>query len=363
MHTLHRLRRPRFCPNPKCPFHRNPRAWPYKKDGFYLRKALPRKIQRYRCKHCRVSFSTQTHHPTYWLHHNQHLVDLFHALLSCSGLRQFARKVGLSHSTIVRHAARLGRHCLLYQARQQPDRPREPLVLDGFRTLESGHYWPFDANLLVGTSHYVYGFNEAELRRSGSMRPGQKRHRERLEARHGRPSPRATRDAVQELVGRVVPRGAAITLYSDKHKEYPRALARLRGRRIQHETTSSRAARTSSNDLFAVNLADLLIRHGSANHKRETIAFSKRRQGAMYRLAVWQVWRNCMKSTSENRGTPPPAVSLGLIGRSQSAPEILRERLFATRIGLRGWLKRCYEGRIPTRKYPRIAVHALTYAY
>jgi hypothetical protein len=39
---------------------------------------------------------------------------------------------------------------------------------------------------------------------------------------------------------------------------------------------------TAQNPLFPVNLADLLLRHSSANHKRETIAFSKRRQGAMY---------------------------------------------------------------------------------
>jgi len=36
----------------------------------------------------------------------------------------------------------------------------------------------------------------------------------------------------------------------------------------------------------AVNLADLLLRHTGANHKRETIAFSKRRQGALYRVAI-----------------------------------------------------------------------------
>jgi hypothetical protein len=39
-------------------------------------------------------------------------------------------------------------------------------------------------------------------------------------------------------------------------------------------------------------LADLLLRHSTANPKRETIAFSKRRQGALYRVAIWVVCRN-----------------------------------------------------------------------
>ncbi len=363
MHTLPRLRRPPFCPNPTCHHHQNPTGWRYKKNGFFRRQARPRKIQRYRCSRCHRNFSSQTFHLTYWLHHNRLLVDLFQALVSCSGLRQFARSHGLAHATVVRHTARLGRHCLLFQARAGPSCPEEPVGLDGFRTLEAGHYWPFDAQLMVGVSHYVYGFNDAELRRSGAMRPGQKRHRARLEARYGRPDPRATEKAVAELVARVVPRGHPLVLRTDEHPDYPRGLGRLRGWEVQHETTSSRAARTARNPLFPINLADLLIRHGGANHKRETIAFSKRRQGAMSRMAIWQVWRNFVKPTSENRGSPPPAVALGLQERALTVPEILGARLFATQIGLWGWLRRCYEGRIPTRRFPRITVHRCTYAY
>lgn len=55
-----------------------------------------------------------------------------------------------------------------------------------------------------------------------------------------------------------------------------------------------------SNPLFAVNRADMLLRHSEANHKRETIAFSKRRQGAAERLAVFAVWMNWVKKWREN---------------------------------------------------------------
>jgi hypothetical protein len=65
--------------------------------------------------------------------------------------------------------------------------------------------------------------------------------------------------------------------------------------------------------LFPVNLADLLLRHTGANHKRETIAFSKRHQIACYRTAIWVAWRNYLKSLSERRRDAPPAVRMGVI--------------------------------------------------
>ena len=65
---------------------------------------------------------------------------------------------------------------------------------------------------------------------------------------------------------------------------HPRALRRLPHLDVTHCTVNSRAVRTPRNPLFAINLLDLLIRHSGANHKRETIAFSKRRQSAIDRL-------------------------------------------------------------------------------
>ena len=139
-------------------------------------------------------------------------------------------------------------------------------------------------------------------------------------------------------------------------------MKRLRDRRFWHETTSSRVSRTTQNPLFPVNLADLLLRHCSANHKRETIAFSKRRQGALYRLAIWVVWRNYIKSRSENRRDAPPAKALGLIKRALSVEGVLKERLFPDRERLGGWVSRCYFGGIATRAIRRGWVHRARYA-
>jgi transposase-like protein len=357
----HRL--PPHCPNPDCDSHRDPHAWRFKKKGFYLRRCVPRRVQRYLCHHCHRHFSSQTFSTTYWLRRPDLLRPLFWRLVGCSGYRQIAREFDASHATIQHQAERLGRHCLLLHERLRPRAgSTEPLVLDGFRTFESGQYWPFDLNLLVGVSHYVYGFNDAELRRSGTMRPSQRVKRASLEARFGRAVPQATEEAVAELVGRIVPEGTMATIRSDEHPGYPTAISRLSGRAIDHETTSSKESRTARNPLFAANLADLLLRHASANHKRETIAFSKRRQGALYRAAVWMVWRNYVKWSSEKRRDPPPGVAVGAIGKGWTVENVLAQRELPWRGELSGWLEQCYFGRIPTRRLPGARTHRRTYA-
>ena len=184
---------PPFCPNPGCDSHARAGGWRYRRKGYFERHAAPRRVQRYACRGCGRNFSSQTFATTYWLKRPHQLGALFHRLLGCSALRQIAREFAVAPSTVQRQSERLGRHGLLVLEELRPrGGPREPLVLDGFRSFEHSQYWPFELNLLVGTSHYVYGFSDAELRRSGSLRPAQRAKRARLEAAHGRPDPRAT---------------------------------------------------------------------------------------------------------------------------------------------------------------------------
>ena len=354
---------PPFCPNPDCESHAKPGTFRFKRKGYYERRCTPRRIQRYVCSACRRNFSSQTFSTTYWLKQPHHLAALFHRLVGCSALRQIAREFGWSHSSVQRQTERLGRHCLLFlEEHRLRAGPIETLVLDGLRTFEHSQYWPFDLNLLVGVSHYVYGFNDAELRRSGTMRPGQQKRRAALEAELGRPDPFATRRSIEDLVRRVVPPGAEVVIESDEHTAYPHALARIKDRVIHHRTTSSKESRTPENPLFPVNLAELLLRHSSANHKRETIAFSKRRQGALHRTAIFAVWRNYIKSRSENRRDEPPGVVIGVIPARLAAAQVLARRRFPWRQVLEPWLERCYFGRIPTRRIRGCRSHRLSYA-
>ncbi len=356
---------PPFCPAPHCRFHTSPGPdWRFVRLGCFARHRPPWRVQRYRCSHCRRSFSDQTFRLTYWLRRPELLVPVFHRLVGCSAFRQIAREFEVSPSTVATHAARLGRHCLLFH---QCRRPRGPLgervVLDGFESFEWSQYHPTSYHLLAGAdSHFCYGCTDSERRRSGRMTDRQRARRAVLEARLGRPDPRSVEREVASLLALLVPEPQAQALDSDEHQDYPRALRRLAHLEVRHRVTSSRRPRTARNPLFPVNLLDLLIRHSGANHKRETIAFSKRRQSAGDRLWVFVVWRNWMKWCSERRHANTPAMRLGLTDHRWRLQEVLKERLFPSRIGLPARWALYYTRDVMTRAIPRCRTHRLRYA-
>ena len=89
---------------------------------------------------------------------------------------------------------------------------------------------------------------------------------------------------MRELLDFVLADVEAATVYSDDHPAYRRSIRGLDAR-INHRITPGSEHRDRNNSLWEVNLLDLLIRHSSANHKRETIAWSKRRQASAERLS------------------------------------------------------------------------------
>ena len=356
--------RPPFCPNPDCPYHHRSTGWRIKKIGFFRRRRAPRLVQRYLCLHCRRSCSTQTFQVSYWLKRPDLLETIFKRILSCSSYRQIGRELGVSPSTIQRQTERLGRHSLLFQQQFRPLAVlREPLVVDGFESFEYSQYHPLHFHLAVGAnSQFLHAFTDSELRRKGSMTAYQKQRRAWLEAEDGRPDPKSIEKEVAELLRLVPIESGMLELRTDDHRAYPRSLKRLPHLRVDHQITSSKRRRDSRNPLFPVNWVDLLIRHGSSNHKRETIAFSKRRQNAAEKLAIFQVWRNFIKPMTEKRSGPPPAQCLGLVDRALEVVDVLKRRLFPSRVVLPERLAVYYRREIVTRRLPRGRRHQLSYA-
>ena len=355
---------PPHCPRSDCRFHRYVLGWRFTRHGSFARQAAPHRIPRFRCAHCRHTFSSQSFSPTYWLRRPDVLLATAFRLLTCSGYRQIAREARCDPTTVMRHAARLGRHALLYLHAHRPPAPvTEPLVGDGFESFAFSQYHPLHLTLVVGArSHYAYAFAHAELRRKGSMTSRQKRRRVWLEARYGRPDPRAIETSLVTALTLAVPEPQAVVFRSDEHDAYPRALRRLTGYRVTHERTSSREARTAGNPLFPVNRLDLLLRHNSANHKRETIAFSKRHQSVVERAAWLLLWQNFTKPFSERHGGGTPAMRLGLGERPIPVGEILAKRLFPGRVRLPEEWGSYYRGGVRTRRLANERQHDLTIA-
>ena len=279
--------------------------------------------------------------------------------------RQIARDLGVSPKTIDDRIARLGRHCMLFHRRQIQDAPPvKHLVVDGFESFEFSQYYPIHHHVAVekDTDFFVY-FTDSELRRKGRMTPDQKVRRGQLERQFGRPDPQAIRKDMTELLQVSLSGASRATVYSDDHKSYSPALRRVPCR-IRHDITSSKARRTRSNPLWEVNLLDLLIRHSNANHKRETIAWSKRRQASAERLAILAVWRNYMKGRREKvRGSPTPAMTRGMTRHVYQVDDILAGRIFREHVVLPPRWSQYYQRTVETRALGPHRYHTLKYAY
>ena len=359
MNDTHRPIVPPHCPRSDCRFHRSSDGWRWIRCGWFTRRCAPHRIQRFRCLHCGVTFSTQTFSTTYYLKRPELLEPIAHRLLACSGYRQIAREARCDPTAVMGLSARLGRHALLLLRDLRPTDIREPLVTDGFESFAYSQFLPLHLNLAVGASHFTYGFTFSALRRKGRMTEKQKNIRRKLEAKHGRPHPKAVELGMADLVRIVAPKPQKLVVHSDEHPAYVRAWRRLKGYEVHHERISSLAARTPLNPLFPVNLMDLLLRHNSANHKRETIAFSKRHQSVIERAALLIAWRNWVKPFSERDRGPSPAMKLGIATRRWTMKELLTGRRFVTRTKLPASWQAYYERRVDTPGIDNPRRHAL----
>jgi len=356
---------PPHCPNPKCKFYNQiTEPWPFKKIGFYKRRHPPKRIQRFLCRHCKRSFSRQTFSSTYWQRMPQLDAEIFMRTIGCMANRQIARDLRVSPETINRHLARLGRHCLLFHwIRMQNTALPKAIVIDGFESFEFSQYHPIHHHLAVdpSTGMFLY-FSDSELRRKGRMTRYQKRRRQQLEQRHGRPDPRAVEKDMGEVLAVTLAGHSQATVFSDDHRAYRRSLERVRCV-VQHEVTSSRERRDARNPLWEVNLLELLIRHSSANHKRETIAWSKRRQGSAERLGIMLVGRNYVNWRYERNCRQTPAMLMGVESRKLEVEDVLAGRIFRGHVDLPPRWAAYYDRTVRTRALPRNREHRLKYAY
>ena len=279
--------------------------------------------------------------------------------------RQIARDLKVAPETINRHIARLGRHSFLFHQEQMRNtQPVKIVVVDGFESFELSQYHPIHHHVAVEkeTDFFVY-FTDNELRRKGRMTAPQKRRRKELELLQGRPDPKAIENDIKELLEVTLGEQQAALVHSDDHPAYRRSIKRLKIS-IDHRITPGCNQRDSRNSLWEVNLLDLLIRHSNANHKRETIAWSKRRQASASRLAILLVWRNFMKGRREKkRASPTPAMARGMMEAPLEIEELLEKRLFRTQIELPPRWAEYYDGTVSTRGLECERHHELSHAY
>lgn len=356
---------PPHCPNPNCTYFNALRdEWPYKRKGFYPRRCKPHRVQRFTCLACGRHFSSQTFSTSYWQRSPELAERIFLMVVGCMGNRQMSRALACSPSTVAHQIARLGRHCLLFQARElgRIGELRE-IAIDGFESFEWSQYFPFHHNVAVDVeSGYFLFHTDSPLRRKGRMTALQKARRAKFEEELGRAYPRAVEDGMRELIETLTRDGSTLTIRSDDHRAYPRAMQGL-ACEIAHTITSSKERRDEQNPLWEVNLLDLMIRHSTAAHKRETIAWAKRRQASIEKLAIFQVWRNYIKKRREKGGHVTSAMLMGLTQCRWKVQDVLSGRLFFERVRVPQRWEAYYRREVDTRALPVNRRHTLSYAF
>ena len=371
---------PQFCPWPDCSEHRRRepgfRFW---RHGFFStarRKAVPR----FKCLQCRTTFSRQTFAVSYYLKRPELLQAIAAGLVAGSALRQLARSLGCSHSTVARMAARLGRHAVLLQQHSLDHLERrldEPVVFDHFETFEYTQDFPFGVATAVGAdSWFVYALDPAPHGRTGRRSPTQaKRLRSRPKRDLRGRYLGSTRRVLDRLLDLRHPE-KQLHLRWDGHADYERAAARLapdarllierhpNPRRGPRGAARSRAAVLRDHAMFPVDLLHKILRHSLAHHRRETIAFARRLNAALERLALSAVWRNFVKRRSERKPrSPTPAMELALTDERWTWSRLLSRRLFFHRCRLPAPWPELYRRRWTTPLLAHNTAHQLRRAF
>ena len=335
---------PAHCPWPDCSSHRPGDATQFTRQGFSVRNRGPRtRVQRFRCSACGRTFCQDAFAITYRLKRPELLIPIANLLVSGAGHRQIARYLGCAPSTVTRLSQKIGRHAEQLQELllQQVSPIAEPVVLDHFETFVRSQQERLGIATAVGQeSWFVYALNGAAyLRMKGRSR--KKRAVRSVKAVESHDVLRSTR----EIVGRLckASRGR-LRLVSDDHPAYRAGVRRVlaekaeSGVRIEHQIFANPdrsleknrvIARDRDRAMVAVDLLHKIIRHSQAHHRRETIAFGRKRTSVLARAAVLAVWRNLIKRVSERRpSAETPAMRLGLTERPWTWRELFHRRIF-----------------------------------
>jgi hypothetical protein len=151
--------------------------------------------------------------------------------------------------------------------------------------------------------------------------------------------------------------GTRFTLNTDLHPAYPKAIAavpvlaeRLADGSLYHRRTSSRAARTRSNPLFAVNYVDRQLRSGMAEYVRETVRPGREVNSQMERMAIYLAVHNfATPHRIDGRARAiPTATHADVAGVAGEPVEWLLERMLTHRhlyshtTGRHAWIRRIW---------------------
>lgn len=297
-----------FCPNPRCRWHKEAPGGEWAKaKGFYVTKAFGR-IQRFQCKACQKTFSSQTFSLSYYVKRPIPLDDVVGRVTNGESLRAISRNLSVSVRLVTNRIDRLARQAIGLHAKALPSMVNaDDICIDGFVSFDGSQYFPSEIPIAITAhSQFVLDFSHASRRRSGSMTSAQKERAGLVYARcplERGAIARSFRETLESALALQPPRPRRpFVLITDEKPEYQRVLHRLAAFRNQteesrlvHWTIWSKLPRTIHNPLFSSNYIDREMRKDMAHHHRETVCFNRNVANGMMRLSLYLLVHNYLK--------------------------------------------------------------------
>jgi hypothetical protein len=230
----------------------------------------------------------------------------------------------------------LGEHCERFH-RWRLSRARGQLPISAIFQLDELETFEHDRRLAPVTmpvlierkSYFVVDVKTACLPARGGLR---RKDRERKDARenlHGRRrsgSVKAVENCVRTL-SMLQRSGAPIRVQTDRKGTYPSILKRRYQGCILHERHSSAARRNYANPLFPINHTLAMMRDGISRLVRRTWAASKLKEKLERHAWIWAVWRNYVRTVTNDTPSTTPAMALGVEEKRWKMSEICAWRV------------------------------------
>ncbi len=274
----------------------------FQRRGTFTRACDGRIVQRFQCKRCKRTFSTQTFRVDRGLRKPAQDQAIFRLLISKVTQRQITRAVPCNRKTVARRIERWGVHCrefheqaLLLRGQGLPWEGN--FLLDELETHETDRRLkPVTVPLLVHKpSHCILHVAVGTLPARQPLSEFDQRRLEKLEALEGK---KRTSESVEkvtecfEVLASICPAEGPVRIATDEKPTYGPILKEALGDRVVHERTHSKVPRNTKNPLFVVNHTFAMLRDGLSRLVRRNWAHSKEREKLEWHLWIYIAWRN-----------------------------------------------------------------------
>ena len=286
-------------------------------------------MPRYRCKSCRRRFSRQTFRHDYRDRRPDCNQRLFEMLVSGSGLRHAADRLGLGVQSVQKKMEKIAKTCgLLHQnlSRRLPD--GGTYVMDEEETFETASIRTLTLPILIEKkTWFVVSWAVGSIRRLARRGTARRRWQDHVESVQGR-RPDQSRACVRQVLADLDARiDGELILRTDQKASYATVAHGVFGERVVHETTAGTRVRDKHNPLFPINMTIEMTRDNCGRLRRKSWLVTKVARRLHQHMALFAVFRNYVRRRfrrDPKRRTP--AAILGLLPRNLLPLEVVRWR-------------------------------------